>query len=112
MQNGSQAQTEKLKLLGEAISRRQIIEASFNGGFLRLAPHQVFVRREALYLAAFNGEKSCRYDEESAFGGYNLAGFSGVSVTDQTSEPLSYFDQAGTRLGDPVLLTIETDVGS
>lgn len=112
MHNDSQAQTKKLELIGDAISRRRTIEATYNGGLLQLAPHQVFVRNDALYLAAFNGEKSRRHNEEPALGGYNLAGLSGVSVTDQTFEPLSSFDQAGMRLGDHVLLTVETGLGS
>lgn len=108
MNQKSQPQAEKLELLGEAISARRAIEATYNGSILRLEPYQVFVRNNALYLAGFNREKSRRYDEEMTLGGYNLAGLSHVSVTDQSFDPNSTFDDAGVGPDDHVLLTVKS----
>lgn len=110
MNHKSQSQAEKLELLGEAIGERRVIEVTYNGNTLRLEPYQVFVRNNALYLAGFNPEKSRRHNEEMTLGGYNLAGLSHMSVTDQSFEPVSTFEDAGIRPNDHVLLSVNSGV--
>lgn len=108
MHNGTPSRQEKLELLHEAISRRRNVEARYNGVLLHLSPHQIFIRNEAFYLAAFNGGKSRRHDEEPKLGGYHLAGLSQLAMTGQDFEPLSAFDRSGMRPGDQVLVTVES----
>lgn len=88
-----------MELLGETISNCRTIHATFNGGALRLSPHQVLVRKRSLFFAAFNAERSRRFDEEPTLGGYNLAGVSQLAVTDERFEPLPSFEMTGIHPG-------------
>lgn len=106
--HNDEKQASKLELLGEAIRRRRNIDATYNGGVLRLSPHQVFVRNDAFYLGAFNAQKSRRHDEEPTLGEYNLAGLSKLAVTAQSFEPLQSFDRSGIRPGDEVIMAVES----
>lgn len=106
-QDDLQPDARKMELVGEAITRLRIVEATYNGSVLRLSPHQIFMRNSAVYVAAFNAGKSRRHDEQPKLGGYNLAGLSQLAVTDEPFDPLPSFDGTAMRPGDHVLIAIE-----
>src|SRR3546814_9501365 len=53
----------RLKLM-EAIARRRMISASYNGNRMTLAPHLMFERRGDLFVSALNLGKNWRSEEE------------------------------------------------
>ena len=107
MHNNQDNQARSAEILAEAIHRKQIVEATYNAASLKLAPHQLFLRNDALYVAALNPQKSRRVDEEPALGVFKLAGLSGVALTDQPFSPVSSFGEKASRPEDLLLASID-----
>lgn len=95
----------RLTLL-EAISRRMLAEAQYNGTVIRLAPHLLFERHGDLFVAALNLGKSWRSDEEPRLGQFKLAGLSEARLLDETFEPLPNFEPNPPRPDDVLVLAI------
>ena len=92
--------------LSQAISERRMVRASYNGGVMTLAPHQLFARGDALYVSAFNPGKNWRGPEDYRLGLFNLAGLSEVAIEPDSFEPLAGFDGAPPRDDDRLLLAV------
>jgi hypothetical protein len=88
----------------EAIARRLLLSATYNGQKLTLAPHALFARRGDLYLSALNLTKSWRSDEERRLGYFKLAGLADVEVTRDGFEVLPDCGPQLLRAGDELLL--------
>lgn len=108
MQQIISQQSDKAELAMEAIVERQSLTAIYNGKEMTIEPHQIFVRHDSLYLAAFNPAKSRRHDEDPSLGEYNLAGLSDLSLKGQKFEPLPSFDGQPQRQDDKVLICVLT----
>jgi hypothetical protein len=90
----------------EAIARKRLIVAEYNGSQLHLAPHQLFTRHGELFVSAFNTGKNWRDEGEFRLGHYKLEGLSNVSVTESSFEPLQTYDGTLPRAGDQQLFAI------
>jgi len=78
----------------EAIARKRLVLAHYNGGEMLLAPHQLFTRHGDLFVSALNTRKNWRSPEERKLGYFKLEGLSGVSLTETEFEPLPDFDES------------------
>jgi hypothetical protein len=92
--------------LFEAISRRRIVEAQYNGVTIRLAPHLMFERHGDLFVSALNLGKVWRSDEEPRLGQFKLAGLVNVALVDEPFEPLADFQPAAPRTDDVMVLAV------
>ena len=90
----------------EAIARTRLLVAEYNGGMMRLAPHQLFSRHGELFVSAFNPDKNWRSMEDWALGNFKLAGLSNVALTEDPFEPLPGFDNSLPRDGDQALFAV------
>lgn len=72
----------------EAIARRLLIRADYNGMQYTLAPHQLLERHGELYLGAFNPGKAWRSEEERRLGYFKLKGLTNLELTEEPFEPL------------------------
>ena len=90
----------------EAIARLRLIVAEYNGGQMRLAPHQLFSRHGELFVSAFNPDKNWRSADDWALGNFKLAGLSKVALTEDPFEPLPGFDNSPPREGDQALVAV------
>ncbi|MGX7895984.1 hypothetical protein [Tsuneonella sp. HG222] len=72
----------------EAIARRLLLTANYNGQRLTLAPHALFARHGDLFVSAVNLTKSWRADEEKRLGYFNVAGLACVEIAQDTFELL------------------------
>lgn len=95
-----------LRVLSEAIIGRRLVTVQYNGAALTLAPHQVFLRHGALYLGAFNPDKTWRSPEDYRLGNFNLAGLSEVVLADTGFEPIASYDGAAPAEHDNVLVCV------
>jgi hypothetical protein len=95
--------TDNRMTLFEAISRKRLVEALYNGATIRLAPHLLFERRGDLFVSALNLGKTWRSDEEPRLGQFKLAGLGNAALLDDEFEPLEGFKPATPR-GDDVLV--------
>lgn len=93
--------------MAQAIHEKCLIEATYNGAAMRLAPHQLFVRNEALHVRAFNPQKSRAADQEPVLGVFKLDGLSGVALTDMPFDPVPSFEGQLPRPDDVLVTGIE-----
>lgn len=90
----------------EAIARKQLVAAQYNGKLMRLAPHLLFERHGELFVRALNMSKSRRSDDEPRLGQFKLAGLVAAELLDERFDPLSSCEQAPPRGDDTLILTI------
>ena len=95
----------RLTLL-EAISRRMLVEAQYNGATIRLAPHLMFERHGDLFVAALNLGKTWRSDEEPRLGQFKLAGLSDTRLIEEEFEPLPDYSPQPPRESDVAVLSV------
>jgi len=91
----------------EAIAFRRLIEATYNGNEMKLAPHQLFTRRGDLFVSALNTGKTWRSEDERRLGYFKLDGLSNVRPTNTTFEPLPGFDGSLPGEEDQELFRVE-----
>ena len=92
--------------LMEAIARRQVILALYNGKEVKLAPHLLFERHGDLFVTALNMSKAWRSEEEMRLGQFKLAGLGSAELLDESFEPLPSFEPAAPRADDTVILAV------
>ena len=95
----------RLKLM-EAIARRRMVTAEYNGNVMRLAPHQLFERRGDLFVSALNLSKNWRSPDDWKLGHYKLDGLAVTELQDEEFEPLPSFEAAAPREDDTLLLAV------
>lgn len=106
MQQKLSNQAEKIELAMEAIVTRSRLEANYNNARLELHPHQLFLRNDALFLRAFNPNKSRRSDEEPSLGNYKLDGLKDLALVRETFDPLESFNGELSRSDDHSLADV------
>ena len=95
----------RLKLM-EAIARKKLVTAQYNGQTLTLAPHLLFERRGDLFISALNLGKSWRSDEEPRLGHFKLGGLASIELSEEGFEPIPGFEAAPPREEDSPLLAV------
>ncbi len=95
----------RLTLL-EAISRRMLVEAQYNGATIRLAPHLMFERHGDLFVAALNLGKTWRSAEEPRLGQFKLAGLNDTRLIEEEFEPLPGYEPNPPRETDTLVLSV------
>ena len=92
--------------LMEAIARKRVVVARYNGEEIRLAPHLLFVRHDELYVRALNMSKAWRSDDDRRLGQFKLAGLAETELLDDEFDPLPAYDAAPPRADDTLLLAV------
>ncbi|GAC1405896.1 MAG: hypothetical protein NVSMB69_05180 [Novosphingobium sp.] len=75
--------TEARMALLEAVARRRVVTALYNGVTMKLAPHLLFERHGDLFVSAWNMTKNARPENEPKLGHFKLGGLSDVALTEQ-----------------------------
>ncbi|MDD3799187.1 MAG: WYL domain-containing protein [Novosphingobium sp.] len=91
----------------DAIARKRLVRARYNGNDMNLAPHLLFARHGELFISALNTGKKWRSDEEPRLGHFKLDGLSNVAVTDEAFEALPGFDGTAPRPDDQGLFSVD-----
>ena len=95
----------RLKLM-EAIARKRVVVARYNGDNIKLAPHLLFERRGDLFACALNMSKGWRADDERRLGQFKLAGLAAMELLDESFDPLPSYEAEAPRSDDTVILAI------
>ncbi len=95
----------RLKLM-EAIARRRMVTAQYNGNVMQLAPHQMFERRGDLFVSALNLSKNWRSPDDWKLGHYKLDGLAVTELQEAEFEPLPSFEAAAPHADDTLLLAV------
>lgn len=94
------------RILIEAIARRRVIRADYNGAEHALAPHALFSRHGALFVSALNTRRVRRNGEEPRPGMFKLDGLSSIVVTDELFEAPKGDFTSGLREGDAIVFAV------
>lgn len=90
----------------EAIARKRMVSARYNGSVITLAPHVLFERHGDLYVSALNLSKGWRSDDERRLGQFKLAGLAAAELLDEVFDPLPSYEPAAPRSDDTLVLAI------
>lgn len=101
----SQPDAQSLTVI-EAIAKRLLLHADYNGVALILAPHQLYERHGDLHIGAINTAKVWREGEAPRLGSYKLAGLRNLSLTADPFEPVPGLGQDMPREGDKLILAV------
>lgn len=92
--------------LMEAIARRRLLSATYNGETILLAPHMLYERHGDLFVSALNLSKNWRSEDERRLGQFKLAGLSAPAVQEDAFEPLPSYEPVAPREGDAIILAL------
>ncbi|MFM5931672.1 MAG: hypothetical protein ACKOPQ_12255 [Novosphingobium sp.] len=98
--------TDQRLIVMEAIARKRLLAANYNGLRIDLAPHLLFERHGDLYVSALNLGKTWRSDEEPRLGQFKLAGLGAPEVLEGEFEPLPNFSPETPRETDTLILSV------
>lgn len=90
----------------EAIARKQMVAAQYNGKLMRLAPHLLFERHGDLFVSALNMSRSWQSDDELRLGQFKLAGLVKAVLLDESFDPLPSYEPSPPRGDDTLVLAI------
>lgn len=95
----------RLKLM-EAIARRRMVTAQYNGNAMTLAPHLMFERHGDLFVSALNVGKNWRSDDERRLGHFKLDGLGQTELSEEGFDPLPTFEAVAPKDDDTLVLAI------
>ena len=98
--------SEPRLVLLEAIARRRVVTAQYNGVTMKLAPHLLFERHGDLFVSAWNMSKNARPDDEPKLGHFKLGGLAEVALTEDAFEPIPSFAPEPPRADDMLVMAI------
>lgn len=93
-------------ILLEAVARRRVVTALYNGVTMKLAPHLLFERHGDLFVSAWNMNKNTRPDDEPKLGYFKLDGLAEVTLIEEPFEPLPSFTPQVPRADDTLVMAI------
>ena len=94
-------------LVFEAIALRKCLDAVYNNGSVRLAPHILFSRHDELYISAVTVSRDGQPPREPKLGTFKLVGLRDLKVTEETFHPFPGFDPTGNEHGGTSLFMLE-----
>jgi hypothetical protein len=90
----------------EAIAKRLLLRAEYNGQGYHLAPHHLFERHGDLFIGALNVDKAWRSDHERRLGIFKLKGLAQVELTGTAFDPIVVAEDALPRETDKLVFAV------
>ena len=90
----------------EAIALRKTVSASYNRVRMKLAPHILYRRNDALYIDAVTVEKGGVRPRNPKVGSFKLDGLSGLSLHPETFDPAPVFNPFDPKYTGNTLLMV------
>jgi len=106
MQHAPTQNPNAMEIIAFAIQTRKMIAATYNGAKIELCPHELFVRRQSVYLRALNPNKSRRNDEIPTLGNFNLTGMSDVAPSSRRFSPLPSYSEVVSGTDEQSILSV------
>ena len=94
-------------LVLEAIALRKCLDAVYNNGTVRLAPHILFSRHDELYISAVTVSRDGQAPREPKLGTFKLVGLRDLKVTEEAFNPFPGFDPTSNEHGGTSLFMLE-----
>ncbi|MCF8706611.1 WYL domain-containing protein [Rhizorhapis sp. SPR117] len=99
---------ESNKLILEAIALHKAITATYNRMVATLAPHILYTRHGELYLDAVTIERDGQPPREVKLGAFKVTGLTELALTNQTFEPVPFFNPDDPKYVAATLFSVET----
>ncbi len=94
-------------LLLEAIALKKCIQVTYNKTVMKLAPHILYSKHDALFIDAVALEKNGEPPREKKLGAFNLAGLYDIALTQEHFSREDLFDPNELRYEGVTLFAIE-----
>lgn len=107
MQQPDSGRVERIETLSRAISEWRLVQTTYNGAEMTLAPHQIFLRHDAMFVSAFNPAKNWRGPEDYRLSYFNVSGLGDVRLQERGFRPLPDYDGSLPRPDDLTLFALE-----
>jgi hypothetical protein len=92
----------------EAIARRQCLNATYNRVRMKLAPHILYTRNDALYVDAVALEKGGVAPREKKIGSFKIDGLSGLALANESFAPSPVFNPFDPKYDGTKLFMVES----
>ncbi len=102
------------QLLLEAIALKKCVTATYNNVAMKLAPHVLYSKNNALFIDAITLEKHGEPPREKKLGAFHLLGFNDLKLTEQLFEMDSLFQADAEKYAGVTLFMIsgeQSDAG-
>jgi hypothetical protein len=93
-------------LLRRAIAGRLCVSATYNRGWVRLAPYVLYEKDGALFLDAVTLERDGQPPREPKLGAFRLSGLSAVLLTSESFEPIVEVQKGQARYDGAILFRV------
>lgn len=99
--------TDPSRIVLEAIARRICVEAIYNGGTVRLAPHILYSRHDDLFIDAVTVARDGRTPRERKLGTFKLLGLRALALAGEPFDPLPDFEPQDPKYDGTGLFAVE-----
>jgi hypothetical protein len=91
----------------EAIALKKCVRATYNRVEMKLAPHILYTRNDALFIDAVALEKAGAPPREKKLGAFKLDGLSALTLTDEPFDLQEVFDPAAPKYDGATVFAVE-----
>ncbi len=96
-------------ILLEAIALRKCVTTVYNGVAMKLAPHVLYSKNNALFIDAITLEKHGEPPREKKLGAFHLQGLNELSLIDEQFEPDEMFEPDAEKYEGVALFKVSAD---
>ncbi len=96
-------------LLLEAIALKKCVTTVYNGVAMKLAPHVLYSKNNALFIDAIALEKHGEPPREKKLGAFHLQGLNDLQITDQPFETDLLFEPDAEKYAGVALFMVSGD---
>lgn len=97
------------KIILEAIALQKCVLASYNRTAVKLAPHILYTRHDALFIDAVTLERDGQAPREKKLGSFRLTGLKDIALDDSRFQPEPLFDRNDPRYEGTALFAVEPE---
>ena len=94
------------QLLLEAIALKKCVTATYNNVAMKLAPHVLYSKNNALFIDAITLEKHGEPPREKKLGAFHLLGLNDLKLTEQSFENDPLFEAGAEKYAGMTLFMI------
>ncbi len=96
-------------LLLEAIALKKCVSTVYNGVAMKLAPHILYSKNNALFIDAITLEKHGEPPREKKLGAFHLQGLNELQIIDEHFEPDALFEPDAEKYDGAALFKVSED---
>jgi hypothetical protein len=96
-------------ILLEAIALKKCVTTVYNGVAMKLAPHVLYSKNNALFIDAITLEKHGEPPREKKLGAFHLQGLNDLQIVDEAFEPDALFEPDAEKYNGVALFKVSSD---